>query len=510
MLAEMHCHTKEHSKCSFVRAEVLVRQICASGLEAAILTDHHHLWSDEELLTLKNGASLPGYFVILSGQEVTTSDVGDVLVYGASRSIPKNTPVAAIRADFPEAALVLAHPYRDGKIPATEKLLDPLFDAIEIFSSNHSISENTRGLRDWHRLRFTATGGTDSHAASYAGYYPTLFDHPVYSIQELTAELKKGRCRPFFEETPKSKAHVQVNEVTFGVGGDQGVRNSVIVRQFQDAERWESGRRAFFIMGEIRKHGFDRGKYRVPRVVGEDKEDMTLIEESLKNNVLFDKVAEANPERAKAYVRLSAEWLARLHALRLQITPPGEFLEVEKRRLDAYVAHFAGIDHRFTPRIMECADTIRTAEAALFERYPEKLFQGHGDYQPKNIYIVEEGAGADAPAEVGEYVGAIDFESSYCLPQAFDVAVFLTQFRNQFTALPAVIEEVPEDIFLDGYLSSVGSVDQGFFEQLELFRARADLSIASFLVQIGLGESENLWRVLIEAERALTKFEANG
>jgi hypothetical protein len=43
--------------------------------------------------------------------------------------------------------------------------------------------------------------------------------------------------------------------------------------------------------------------------------------------------------------------------------------------------------------------------------------------------------------------------------------------------------------------------------QIELFRARADLSILSFLVQIGLGSSENLWRVLIEAERALAQFQ---
>jgi hypothetical protein len=41
---------------------------------------------------------------------------------------------------------------------------------------------------------------------------------------------------------------------------------------------------------------------------------------------------------------------------------------------------------------------------------------------------------------------------------------------------------------------------------VELFRARTNLSIAAYLVKVGMGESEDLWRVLVEAERALTNL----
>jgi 3',5'-nucleoside bisphosphate phosphatase len=53
-------------------------------------------------------------------------------------------------------------------------------------------------------------------------------------------------------------------------------------------------------------------------------------------------------------------------------------------------------------------------------------------------------------------------------------------------------------------------VDQDFSSQVELFKARTSLSIAYYLVKVGLGESENLWRVLVEAEESLTRLSFHG
>jgi hypothetical protein len=39
--------------------------------------------------------------------------------------------------------------------------------------------------------------------------------------------------------------------------------------------------------------------------------------------------------------------------------------------------------------------------------------------------------------------------------------------------------------------------------EVELFRARADMSIAYYLIKVGLGDSEDLWRVLVDADRRL-------
>jgi hypothetical protein len=39
---------------------------------------------------------------------------------------------------------------------------------------------------------------------------------------------------------------------------------------------------------------------------------------------------------------------------------------------------------------------------------------------------------------------------------------------------------------------------------VELFFARSNLSIAAYLIKVGMGGSEDLWRVLLEAEQALS------
>jgi hypothetical protein len=385
MLLEMHCHTAEHSPCSHVSAARLLGQIYRKGLQGAIITDHHYLWPEGELRALRKATGTPGYFIVLSGQEVATPEMGDVLVYGASETIPKGTPLADMAAKFPQAAFVLAHPYRKGARPADELLLNPLLSGIEIFSSNHSVTENTRALRDWHRLRFIAMAGTDTHGESYAGLYPTIFDHPVESILELAGEVKHGRCRPFLKEIPKAGANARVDEITIGTKGDDETRERIIVRRFQGDGKWLSAERSFYIMEEFARHGFDRGKYRVPRMLEEDKENMLLIEQGLRGNSLFEKVTRSDIKDARSFVRLSAEWLARLHQLGLQITPSAEYIEKEPARLARYLERFEEAGHPHVRRAREIAEAVERAEIAIFGDHSGQLVQGHGDYHLKNI-----------------------------------------------------------------------------------------------------------------------------
>ncbi|MGE5312029.1 MAG: phosphotransferase [Nitrospirota bacterium] len=505
MLLELHCHTAEQSRCSVVGAVDLIRQVHAKGLQGLVFTDHHYLWPADELREVRRAAGVPDHFLILSGQEVTTSDVGDVLVYGAPKTISRATTLKAIRARYPKAALVLAHPFRNGKKPGPEKLLNPLLDGVEIFSSNHTVSENSRGLQAWHAHKFTAVAGTDTHGMSYAGTYPTLFDHPVATVQDIVEELRHGRCRPFFKEIPKAGSQIQVSEITIGTKGADEVRERIIIKSLRHEEKWRSAARAYEIMALIADRGFAGGRFRVPRPIDADQETMTLIEQGLRGKTLFEKLVGVDPESARPFLQLAAEWLARLHNCRLQVTPPGEFLEKEARRLSHYVERFAEINHPHTRRARETMEAVRQAELDLFEGRPDRLLQGHGDYHPKNVYI-----GQDRMDNWDTlYVAAIDFDSSLRLPPAFDVGTFLAQFRNQLFTYPHILREVSEDVFLNAYLSVSTVAGADFLRQVELFRARTNLGIAAFLIKLGLGESENLWRVLVEAESAMAQFSAS-
>jgi aminoglycoside phosphotransferase (APT) family kinase protein len=499
VLIEMHAHTAEQSPCSVIPAVELIRQVFAKGLQGIIFTDHHHFWSDQELLKVRREAQVPDHFLILSGQEVRTPEVGDVLVYGADRSLDKGTPLAGIRVLFPGAALVWAHPYRDGRLPGESFLHNPLLDGIEVFNSNHTVRENSRGLQDWHRHKFTAIGGTDTHGDGYAGMYPTQFDHPVTGMAELAGELKAGRCRPFLKEIPRSGANTLVTEVVIGTKGEDEVRERIIIRKMTDERAWRSADRAFRIMTELTAHGFDVGRYRIPRPIDEDAGSMTLIEESLRGKSLYDRLRADPVTEGREWLVMAARWLAKLHGCRLRLTPSDEFLKKEERRLPRYLERFTDIRHQFSGRVEEIVAIILKEERQLAKEKAGTFVQGHGDYHLKNIFVCQD--------RVTAYLAAIDFAGSAVMPPAFDVGCFLAQFSNQLHGFPEIRSAYPDDIFLDAYTEAAGGVTAGFRRQVELFRARINLSIAAYLIKVGLGESENLWRLLLETEQTLLRGE---
>jgi aminoglycoside phosphotransferase (APT) family kinase protein len=506
MILEMHCHTAEHSGCSHVSAPDVAQHNFDIGLQGTVFTDHHYLWPQQEIKELRARLKVPDHYLILSGQEVSTPDLGDVLVYGADVSIESGTPVEDIRKKFPDAAIIWAHPYRHENIPPRDRLFHPLIDGIEIFSSNHTVSESSRGLRDWHNLKFTAVAGTDTHALSYAGLYPTAFDHPVSSVAELAHEIRAGRCRPFFREIPRSgSSSTQVTEITIGTGRRGDIRERYVIKKHRDVATWRSAARRAEVMNEIRRRGFEKGRFRVPKPLGDDQESLTTIEEGIRGKTLFDKLVASEPQEAVECLEMAAEWLARLHNCRLQIAPPEEFFSDERRRLELYLSAFYRSDHPHTRKAQEIMDSVMEFETSLYCTQPEKLVQGHGDYHPKNIFI-----GQDSDDPSSRFVAAIDFGSSYSMPPALDVGTFLAQFRNQFYGMQDVHNKVSETVFLQKYLNEAEQVDDDFLRQVEVFRARTSLSISYYLIKLKLGESENLWRVLVEAEYHLARLSIQG
>lgn len=502
MILEMHCHTAEHSACSRVSAAQLVQRNFDLGLQGTVLTDHHYLWPPSEISELRLKLRVPDYYLILSGQEVRTPELGDVLVYGADVSIEKGTPLESIRRHFPDAAIVWAHSYRHENVPPRDKLFHPLINGIEIFSSNHTVAESTRGLRDWHSLKFTALAGTDAHGLSYAGLYPTIFDHPILTMAELAGEIRAGRCRPFFKEIPRAgSSSTQVTEITIGTGEGVDIHEGYVIKKHRDLVAWHSAARRSQVMDEIRRHGFETGRFRVPTSLGNDQESLTTLEERINGRTLFDKLVEADPQDAGDYLEMAAEWLARLHNCRLQIVPPAEFFQDERRRLKLYLSAFHGTGHRHTRKAQEVMDRIIECETYLYFDHQEKLVQGHGDFHPKNIFI-----GQDSDDPSSRFVAAIDFGSSYSMPPAFDVGTFLAQFRNQFYGMQEVHNKVSETVFIRKYLNEAKKLDDDFLRQVEVFSARTSLSIGYYLIKVGLGESENLWRVLVEAEHHLARI----
>lgn len=507
MILEIHSHTSTHSTCSTVSAATLVERCYAKDLQGLVLTDHHYLWERPEIDQLRSACAVPDHFAILSGQEVSTSDFGDVLVYGADRTLTRGISLLQIRRRFPAAALVLAHPYRDGRKPTDATLLHPALDAVEIFNSNQRASENVRALHDWHRLKFTAVAGTDVHSAAICGIYPTDFEHAVRTETDMAAEIRAGRVRPLLNEFFRSgTSSLRVTELNFGGSGGKPPSERIIVKTHMDRQSLHDGSRSHRIMAAIADHGFRQGPYRVPEPLDRDDDRLLLIEQGIGGQSLFDALLHAKPSVRRRHLRQAAGWLAHLHNQRLRLTSENDFLEKEPDRLGRYLSILTKVGHRHADRIAEIRDRVLELERRWYQGRPDLLVQGHGDYHPKNIFICRD----DADDPESGHVAAIDFDSSYRLPPAFDVGTFLAQYENQLHPQPAVLKDAAPALFLDAYLQETGVRRQAFGPRVELFKARTALSIVYYLVKVGLGDSEDLWRVVVSAEKALTRSASGG
>ena len=487
MLLEMHCHTSRYSRCSQIDPVSLLKQVKKKELQGIVITEHHYLWKEDELKVLKVEAELDDNFVILSGQEVGT-DIGHVLVFGASRTIEKEISLKDLRVDFPETALVWAHPFRNGGMPDEKKLLNPLLDAVEIFSMNQTSKENYLGLKAWHKYKFTAISGSDTHAEGMAGIYPTQFDHPVLTIDDLVTGIKKSRCRPFFKEIPKSGTNIIVTEVTIGTKGDDESRNRIILKNITDDKKWEAAKLSSDIGAFLYKNGFSGGQFRVPGIIDINEKERLIIEEGQRGKNLFDLLAHVDRSIGMNYFKLSAEWLARFHNKGIRRGDPELVIKRERKRFDSYLNSFIKTKSPYLKKIEPVISLVKDKEEEFFLKHKNLFILNHGDYHPKNIII-----GQDRQQDITTlFISVIDFGSSLMFPRSFDVGYFLSQFQSQFYAYPGILEYCSQADFIDIYIKESNSIPVDFMDQINLFKIRANLSIASYLIKVGKGESPEM------------------
>jgi 3',5'-nucleoside bisphosphate phosphatase len=506
MLLEIHAHSSEHSACSRVAAAEIVRETQARNLQGVVLTDHHYRWNEAELAALRREAGVPDHFLLLAGQEVSTADCGHVLVFAAAATFAAGATTASIREAAPEAALVRAHPYRNRLDYRARELLCPGIDAIEVVSANHSMKANSRGLDDWHRHRFVATAGTDAHGQVPAGSYPTQFDHPVGGIEELAREIRLGRCRPFLKEIAHAGANSVVTEIVIGTKGPSGDRPRIVLRRFTGRGEWARARTAAALMGQISGRGFSTARYRLPELFAVDAARQVIIEEGVRGRLLFDRMRSAGAAEGGAYLGLASGWLARLHNMRLALTPSATFLEQERRRLEGYTARFAAAGHPRADLVRRLATAVGEEERRIVEERPGILTQCHGDYHPKNVFV-----GQDVPEDRRTlFAAAIDLDNAALAPRSFDVGWFLAHYRHQFEQEPGILRAHPARLFLEGYRREAEGLEEDFERLVAFFAARADLSIAAYLVKLGLGGSPVVERLLGAARAAILEPQGGG
>ncbi|MCX5692449.1 MAG: phosphotransferase [Candidatus Omnitrophica bacterium] len=483
----MHCHTSKYSKCSQIGPTALARQVKQKELQGVIITEHHYLWREDEINALRVEAELEESFLIMAGQEVET-DFGHILVFGPEVTIGEKISLKDLRENFPEAALVWAHPFRNGNIPDEKKLLNPMLDAIEIFSTNQSPKENYLGLKTWHKYKFTAISGSDVHAEGMAGAYPTQFDHPILNMQDVVAEIKKSRCKPFFKEIPKSGTNIVVTEITIGTKGYDESRNRIILKNITDDKKWAAAKSSSGIIAFLYKNGFGEGQFRVPGIIDVNDKERLIIESGQRGKNLFDLLTHVDKKIGIDYFKLAAGWLARFHNKGIREGDAESVIKKERKRFDSYLDSFTRSKSPYLKKIEPVINYVKEQEEEIYLKRRELFILNHGDYHPKNIII-----GQDRQHDITTlFISAIDFGSAILFPRSFDVGYFISQFQNQFYAHPEILKYCMEADFIDTYIKESDNIFLDFMAQVKLFKIRANLSIASYLIKVGKGESAEM------------------
>ena len=212
MIADLHVHTRLSSDSNVAPEQYLeFAKRSGRGLSAICLTEHRMLPSDSEVD--RRYAELEAQFqiAVFKGVEVDT-DLGHLLLFGVTDAVIRRFDLTArmlksdslIEVVHHEGGVAIpAHPFRDSGYGAR---LDALLSrhgaalgAIEVLNGQNSIEENRRAEDAALKLGLTAVGGSDAHFAT-AKWFMTVateFEREVSTIEQMCAEIRAGRVRPY-------------------------------------------------------------------------------------------------------------------------------------------------------------------------------------------------------------------------------------------------------------------------------------------------------------------------
>jgi predicted metal-dependent phosphoesterase TrpH len=195
---DLHIHSK-YSYDSVLSPEWILKTAKKKGLDGVAVTDHH---------TIKGGVATAKInksddFMIIIGSEIKT-EYGDIIGLFLNAEIKTRDFMAVVDEIRDQAGLVvLAHPYRKGKVFPT-RLLDKI-DLIEAFNARSPKELNRKALELAKRFEKPITSGSDAHLFFEIGRARTILA-PDVEIKDL---LLKGETEIEGKESNYYFVHAQ-------------------------------------------------------------------------------------------------------------------------------------------------------------------------------------------------------------------------------------------------------------------------------------------------------------
>jgi predicted metal-dependent phosphoesterase TrpH len=217
MIVDLHVHTNLSSDSNVTPEQYLeFASKSGRGLGAICFTEHRLFPTDPEIDQLYAELSERFQILVFKGIEADT-DLGHLLLFGINHEVTRRFDLTSrmlksehlIDVLYKEGGIAIpAHPFRESGFGVR---LDSLLarhglalGAIEAINGQNSESENTKARDVAMKLGLTQVGGSDAHFATGKWFLTcaTELARNVTTVEELCAELRAGRARPYVFPDP--------------------------------------------------------------------------------------------------------------------------------------------------------------------------------------------------------------------------------------------------------------------------------------------------------------------
>jgi len=212
MLVDLHVHTKLSSD-SNVAPEQYLEAIAKNAIRlGAICFTEHRLFPADEAIDRSYSELSQRFGVhIFKGVEADTN-LGHLLIFGVTHEFRRRFDLDSrlLRAEqvieviHGEGGIAIpAHPFRDSgfgvRLDELLAKVGPALNAIEAINGQNSSDQNAEAIAMAEKLGLTPLAGSDAHfsTANWFLTCATELEREVGTVEELCAELRVGRARPF-------------------------------------------------------------------------------------------------------------------------------------------------------------------------------------------------------------------------------------------------------------------------------------------------------------------------